>query len=551
MASTLKKNTKTKTKTQLATEMKTKTEIEVQTQLKENAQAYYDDTISSSKLTDEEYDLLVEKNGIEFDHTQTNLRGDSVVLPRYMGSLDKIKTQSELDTFLKRTHSSEFYTIQPKIDGVSILVTNEHAWTRGNGTKGSNVDYLLPFILPKNTFIQKDHFVRGELVIMHKDFEKMKDKYENPRNMLVGILHTNVKDKKLMKMIKFIPYEVSTDKQIVSMDNFGIVTKGLTFVADTKPKTFNIDDLSNVLRSWKSTLPYPIDGLVIHSSTKNNIDIAIGKNTKASIAYKENVLKVLTTVVGIEWNLSRHSIFKPKIKLDPIVLNGAKIKNVTGHNYDYIQKHKINVGTVVEISRSGDVIPYIESIVKCDEKEGAQIPAELCKFGTLEKKGVDMMLISNGNDPEQNVQIEIHFYSTIGAKHLGKQTVRKLLEVKEYDRYDFMEECMSGKYSELYNHIPNIANIRKSIASIHPTLAEWIFGSGALPVGVGKKTIEPLLEHVTKESVNNTFHYDFYEAVQSKQSVAYQKLSNAGVINEIMDHVVAYFELYSFAVYED
>ena len=63
-------------------------------------------------------------------------------------------------------------------------------------------------------------------------------------------------------------------------------------------------------------------------------------------------------VVDVLWSASKDGYLKPKIRIKPVTLCGAKITYVTVHNEQWRRKNGIDKGAIIEIIRSGDVIPY-------------------------------------------------------------------------------------------------------------------------------------------------------------------------------------------------
>ena len=60
---------------------------------------------------------------------------------------------------------------------------------------------------------------------------------------------------------------------------------------------------------------------------------------------------------------SKDGYLKPKIRVKPVKLCGATITFVTVHNELYRRNNGIDVGAVVEIIRSGDVIPKVHNVL--------------------------------------------------------------------------------------------------------------------------------------------------------------------------------------------
>jgi NAD-dependent DNA ligase len=76
---------------------------------------------------------------------------EKVKLPYYMPSLNKIKPDTdELDKFISKYKGP--YVLSDKLDGVSALFIKSHngkndkMYTRGDGTYGQYISYLIPYV---------------------------------------------------------------------------------------------------------------------------------------------------------------------------------------------------------------------------------------------------------------------------------------------------------------------------------------------------------------------------------------------------------------------
>ena len=68
-------------------------------------------------------------------------------------------------------------------------------------------------------------------------------------------------------------------------------------------------------------------------------------------------------------------IFKPVIQIEPVHIRGADIEFATAHNIKNVIDNNIGIGAIVELSRSGDVIPKIEKvIVPAEEPKLPDVP---------------------------------------------------------------------------------------------------------------------------------------------------------------------------------
>ena len=69
-------------------------------------------------------------------------------------------------------------------------------------------------------------------------------------------------------------------------------------------------------------------------------------------------------VVDVIWSPSKDGYLKPKVQLQPVELGGAEIRFATLHNAEFVIKNKIGIGAVVQLIRSGDVIPKVQKVIK-------------------------------------------------------------------------------------------------------------------------------------------------------------------------------------------
>lgn len=207
---------------------------------------YYSTGISG--LADEEYDSFLEQalnvypelrdkySGVVTE--EADLSNDSIELPFYLGSLDKIKTEKEIDNFTKKLGLGiKEVIITPKLDGLSAFydVSNRKLYTRGDGIKGRNITRIKELIfgimenygnmknlpLPSSIDIEYGIGIRGEMV-MRKDVfaKKYSSTFKNSRNMICGCLNKAMsysttselkKDKTLLLMLKdiqFVAYDI-------------------------------------------------------------------------------------------------------------------------------------------------------------------------------------------------------------------------------------------------------------------------------------------------------------------------------------------------------
>ena len=473
------------------------------------AKEYLDDVYynsgEKSGFSDSQYDILKETIlKLDKDYVDTvgaKLRHDDnrTELPLYLGSIDKIRPteQNKLDNWLAK-NSASFYNIEPKLDGVSCLFTSVDGktslYTRGDGYVGADISYLIKYI--KNIpSITEDISVRGELIIKENVFKrKYSALFTNPRNMVSGVVNSkSLRDG--VGDVDFIAYEIilNDKKQIKPSDQLKILDKlKFTAIENLLVDSLNFEDLSEKLLDFKQKCPYEIDGIIIQSNKEYVRNIK--DNPKYTFAFKMTLDSNLVDVEveNVEWNISKHKLLKPRIKIKPVFLNGVTISYTPGFNAKYVVDNSIGKGSILKITRSGDVIPFIVEVIKKSKKP--DMPTIDYKWN---ENGIDII----AEDDEFNtsdIKMISSFFSSMGIKNLSDATVEKifnsgfdtLLKIFEADAEDF--EKIDGFGKKLAEKV--FSNIHNGLKNI--TIDVLLGSSGVFGEGMGKRKTKLLFDNV-------------------------------------------------------
>ena len=349
---------------------------------------YY--THGNSPLSDECFDHLVELIYNDFPeiklHFQnkvgysSNPKGDvqDVKLPFFMGSMNKLKSNKEIQNWLSKytiqsIQDNVKYLISAKLDGISALFYQGKLYSRGNGTYGRDISFLIPY-LNISHLNQLSHSFRGELIISKSIFNsKYQEKYANSRNLVCGILNRNFNHdyEPFYKDITFVIYDIYDDT-ISPKDKFSIMKniekqipsiKCVSFYAHNQELTTLLCD--TLLTKWKNEYDFEIDGIIVsHNFIHKFVPL---QNPKYSFAYKNNdlcVSMVEAVVDKVIWNISKDNYLKPKIQfIQPVICDQSKIEFVTGFNAKFIVDNGIYHGSKLLIGLSGNVIPHIFKVI--------------------------------------------------------------------------------------------------------------------------------------------------------------------------------------------
>ena len=320
---------------------------------------------------------------------------------------DMIDFKKKIKNFLNVPTELELSS-EPKIDGISASLRYEngkftYGLSRGDGLFGEDITENLATIkeIPKNIPSAPNVIeVRGEVYIGKKDFEKIKDKFANPRNAAGGSLRQKDSNETRKIPLKFFAYgigEISSSifkKQselLLQLKNWGFPINSNCAVIKTIDE---IQDNHRKLEGLRSNLDYDVDGIVykINNITFQERLGSTSNSPRWAIAYKFSSSKASSKIKDIVIQVGRTGAITPVAKIDPVTVGGVVISNATLHNEDEINRKDIRVGDIVKIQRAGDVIPQVLSVDKSKRLKSSKkfIFPTKCLCGFPIKKEISM-----------------------------------------------------------------------------------------------------------------------------------------------------------------
>lgn len=412
--------------------------------LKELNKAYYN---KESVLSDNQYDIVkefIEKkypNNKVVSEIGAPVEKNKVTLPYLMGSMDKIKPDTQALTRWSAKYTGP-YVLSCKLDGISALYTTEGSsgpklYTRGDGKIGQDISHLIPHLnLPKANCV----VIRGELILPKLIFEtKYKSLFANPRNMVAGLVNQK-SISEAIRDVHFVAYEVIQPilKPSKQFELLSALEPGVETVLHKSSTFLNNELLSATLVDWRKNYAYEIDGVIvcddkIYERKSGNPDHAFAFKMVLSDQIAE------AKVVDVIWQASKDGYLKPRVQIEPIRLGGVTIEYATGFNGAFIESNKIGVGSIIEMIRSGDVIPYIRNVVV--PSDAPKMPSVPYKWNNTH---VDVLLENMEDDDtvkEKNITgffrgIEVDGLSSGNVKRIitaGYDTIAKILKMKVAD----------------------------------------------------------------------------------------------------------------------
>jgi NAD-dependent DNA ligase len=193
--------------------------------------------------------------------------------------------------------------------------------------------------------------------------------------------------------------------------------------------------LTSFLTDRRAKSPTAIDGIVIdldnlaivETLTRNSSSINPISSKKFKVGGEDNV--AIATVREVHWNPSKAGYLKPRVEIEPVDLVGVTITYATGFNAKFIRDKMIGPGAKIQITRSGDVIPFIQKVV--EPAATWQEPSE-AEFGPLEWTDGQVDLVMT--DPSQNRQVQLEVINgTFGVTGLNVPHIREGSIEKLYD----------------------------------------------------------------------------------------------------------------------
>ena len=294
---------------------------------------------------------------------------------------DLLNFEKKILNFLSKNHNHLItYATEPKIDGISASLTYKNGklvtgLSRGDGKEGEDITANLSTIedIPKE-IVSKDFpeeiDIRGEVFIKNSDFEKLKEKFANPRNAASGSLRQkNSEDTKKIPL-KFIAYTFGYEKGLKVNNQFDFLNQLSKWGFNTNPLNKLITGVKNLVKNYneiekkRADLDFDIDGMV-YKINDFSIQKRLGYVANAprwAIAHKFSSNKAVSKIIDIDIQIGRTGALTPVAKIKPINIGGVVVSNATLHNEDEINRKDIRIGDTVTLERAGDVIPHILSV---------------------------------------------------------------------------------------------------------------------------------------------------------------------------------------------
>ncbi len=436
----------------------------------------------------------------------------TVTLPVKMLSTDKAYSKDEIEKWWTRITKAAaavavdeaviVVRVTPKLDGYAAFDDGEVLYTRGDGVRGQDITR----VFGRGLKVGGDG-VRGqgpgEIVVSKSYFDaNLSEQFENSRNIQASIIAEKNVDENVQKAIDdgaalFYPFAQlgaweGSGEQLLS--EFDKIT----------------DDI------WASS-EFEVDGVIIEI-TNEPVKTEMGATRhhhRWQIAYKANVETAEVKVIQVLPQTARTGRITPVVELEPTKLSGAMISRATAHHYGMVKSKGIGPGAVIELVRSGLVIPKIQRVITPAEPE---LPTECPSCASHIVWDGDNIICPNKIDCTAQAENSIiHFFKTLGNNDgFGPATITILYAqgIKTiHDIYllDSEKLAAAGFKEKTSQNLLNQLGASKTLQ-----IEDWRFLSAFGVVRLGQGSSERLLQH---------YRFDSSEGVESIFDISEAQIS--------------------------
>lgn len=376
-------------------------------------------------------------------------------------SLQDVFSMEELEDFLTKIleqHPGTAFSVEPKVDGLSVALEYENGLfvrgaTRGDGVVGEDVTENLktipsiPMAIPN---APARLIVRGEVFMPKESFRKLNEEQEaegkplfaNPRNAAAGSLRQLDPKIAAKRRLDILIFNV----QLAEGVEFETHSQSLQYLRDLHFKVIPSQILSapkeigkavEAINENRENLTCDIDGAVIKVDSlalREQLG-ATAKFPRWAAAYKYPPEIKPTVVEDIVVQVGRTGVLTPKAVVRPVRLAGTTVTNATLHNQDFITQRDIRIGDTVLIRKAGEIIPEILEVDLSKRPENTQpyrLPAccPVCGAPTEREEDGAFLRCTGAECPAQLSRNLAHFVSrdAMDIEGFGSAIVDALIE---------------------------------------------------------------------------------------------------------------------------
>lgn len=400
-------------------------------------------------MSDAEYDTVFGTDASDMD---TDLLSPLTKVSHdvFMHSLAKMSVIEGFDKVYKWCGSNTLI-VSWKYDGLAVELIYkkgkfQQAITRGDGNIGELITHNV--IKMKNFYQDLDDdfsgSLRAEIVMKRSDYAKYlaetldQNPYSNTRNGASGAARSM--DGRNAAYCSLMYYGVDDDNPYESDYTQFVYLKGL--FDDVVFNTANVKNIKGIYQQMseqREDLDFDVDGIVVAINSPD-VKEARGFDTRNrprfKLAIKFPYYEKETVLRNIVWSNGKSGHVTPVAEFDTIDL-GASISKASLANLNVMQSiwkaKQPRVGDVLMVSRRGDVIPNIESLLRSGDGEFLMPPKNCSVCGTKLSVNGPFLVCSNVSCSSKSIGNIEHWLNKIKGHFrihcMGPETVAELFEL--------------------------------------------------------------------------------------------------------------------------
>ncbi|MDF7798701.1 hypothetical protein P4C99_04460 [Pontiellaceae bacterium B1224] len=295
-------------------------------------------------------------------------------------SLKKAYSDDEVLAFVKRCGVEQTYCIEPKLDGLTVVLRYQNgllvqALTRGDGKQGSDVTtaVMASGCVPTRLENAPESMeLRGEILMSFSAFEALNERrtkdgltaLKSPRNSAAGTLRLKDLAEIAQRGLQLRIFEVIQIEREVPTHTEALARVSAFGLPVVKSRTFSGAEVLPVLTEMnrlRADSSFPTDGLVIRLDDRTAFKQlgATAKYPRGAIARKYRAVPVETTLLSIEWTTGDTGRLTPVAHFEPVEVDGATLQRASLHSLDHLRALDLMIGDRIEVVRAGGSVPEI------------------------------------------------------------------------------------------------------------------------------------------------------------------------------------------------
>lgn len=416
---------------------------ELEAEIKRHQKLYYN---GEPEISDEEFDALWDELEsldpgnplLKAVGTDRSERWPKSPHRMTMGSLSKA---TDPESFLAWATKVQYplYLVQYKLDGASMELQYDEGHfvrgvTRGDGVIGDDITPNVAKMngVPKELPEPFTGAVRGEVLMSRRMHDAKYADKANCRNAANGLMKR--KDGVGAEDLDIICYDAVSSlatgtpfdterKKIAWLELMGF--KVVPTVECESPEA--VIAYRAKIMDIRPDLEYDIDGLVVKGDRIDRED-ASKLRPELQIAFKFSPEEAVTTLREVEWSESGATVTPIGI-VEPVRLAGTTVQRANLANPDMIRSMDLRIGSKVVITKRGEIIPKIESLVE-NPPDAVQIEipthCSLCSAELIDEG--TRLYCPNPACPGKAYHRLEKWLSVIDIKDLGSALLKRLFD---------------------------------------------------------------------------------------------------------------------------